>query len=582
MKFSVLDIETNPKTLIDVISIGHFDGKRFEQFNTIKDFLKFYLISKNQKNRCYAHFGGKFDFLFLIDTALQERGYGFSCFLQGSRILKLSLRRDNQTWDFLDSYSILPKSLKALTTDFDVEHKKLEFNPYSSEYLENDCKGLYEVLEKFMSYLEEKSLRYTIAGQALRDFRRTFNLLGCQLEPEQETFVRKCYYGGRVEIFQTQANKGNYYDIVSLYPYVMLNQFFPIGKPFNSSVYVPHLLGCYEVEVEIKDCDIPPVPFRWNQKLFFPIGKFTTWLCSPEVEIALENGTVKVLKGLVFPSKVRMFEDFVSHWFKKKQEAESESQRLISKLMLNSLSGKFGQHRERKTITTDCGIGTEPYSDVLGLSLKTEVSKATFICPQLSAFITSYARVDLWNRLKKTTDLFYCDTDSIFCSDTLKTGSELGQLKKELSFESATFKLPKLYSLRLSNGTEHNVAKGFVEKKSWKELCEKGTSDHFLLGLKSAIRHGKVLERKRISKTIKSSYDKRKVLSDGTTSPYRAREIMKKQLTNGLFLANMEYVEERRTMRISRIKKCAACGKILGYSTHSDWLCSSCRDKVSR
>jgi len=73
--------------------------------------------------------------------------------------LKVQTQDKRKTWTFVDSYQVIKGSLKDLTKIFDVEHKKLDFEktnfrdlkdtPELRKYLENDCKGLFEVIEKF-------------------------------------------------------------------------------------------------------------------------------------------------------------------------------------------------------------------------------------------------------------------------------------------------------------------------------------------------------------------------------------------------------------------------------------------------
>lgn len=46
-----------------------------------------------------------------------------------------------------------------------------------------------------------------------------------------DTYIRKSFFGGRTEIFNNFAKENYYYDVNSLYPYIMKIMDMPIGAP---------------------------------------------------------------------------------------------------------------------------------------------------------------------------------------------------------------------------------------------------------------------------------------------------------------------------------------------------------------
>lgn len=178
-----------------------------------------------------------------------------------------------------DSLKIMPKALKKLCEDFNVEHKKtsMEFeNKFSLRdcsaddltYIRNDVLGLAECLIEFAKLYELKKL--TIGSQALAtykdivkeskntltkgntdidlkltDYKQIFykhekdecyykELFKCE---NHEQFIRKCYKGGYCYANEKYRNKiigkGIVLDVNSLYPSQMYTQKYPVGKAYE-------------------------------------------------------------------------------------------------------------------------------------------------------------------------------------------------------------------------------------------------------------------------------------------------------------------------------------------------------------
>lgn len=51
---------------------------------------------------------------------------------------------------------------------------------------------------------------------------------------DEDTFVRRGYYGGHADVYKTKGENFYYYDVNSLYPYVMKTYPMPIGPPIWS------------------------------------------------------------------------------------------------------------------------------------------------------------------------------------------------------------------------------------------------------------------------------------------------------------------------------------------------------------
>lgn len=485
LKFSVCDIETMNWTKF--IVLGHYDstGAYFE-FKSLKKYFEF-LSNTQSDETVFAHFGGKFDFLFLLKEAMRfEKCKVETLVPRGSSILYFELQfTTGKRYIFRDSSALLPFALKSITENFGVESKKKEWDHsktkgYSkelSDYLFTDCKGLHESLEKFYSWplIEKAGPAFTIAGQAMRVLRTYLEEELWGLNDKASDFCRNAYLGGRVEIFRPFCKTGPLYeyDVNSLYPYVMRENWFPVGNGFFTYEYQPKALGIYQAEAFAPETiDIPCLGIVRENKFIFPVGHFEGHWTTTEIEYAKTQGyKFKIKKGYVFPEKRQLFKSFIDDLYNIRLTSPKNSvSEIIAKLLMNSSYGRFGMDLEKENISFSMNEGSKEYQLLKIGSKNVQLYKEpvrlkTFSHVGVAAFVTSYARLHmhrLFGSLGK--DLFYTDTDSIFTTRVLEHGKSLGALKLESEFENAVFLLPKTYYAKGS--TKNKIAmKGFDKKK---------------------------------------------------------------------------------------------------------------------
>jgi hypothetical protein len=329
--------------------------------------------------------------------------------------------------------------------------------------------GLYEVIQKYAEWLSKYKvpLQTTIASQSMAMYRTTMERPIRCLKPEVENFIRRSYFGGRVEIFKMRSFKPvKYFDFNSLYPTVMIQNEMPIGKGWHVSQFNRNYIGFYKATVKIPDVYVPPLPFLRSFKLLFPTGNITGYFSSKELELVeLLGGEFSVHYGYVFSSDY-IFNDYIMDLYDKKKNAVDLTTRTIAKLLMNSAYGKFGQNRYKEKMVK-CNniseaIGMKPYMLDRNLFTQATTSKATFIIPSIASWITSCARVELFKLLQRigSEHIFYCDTDSAMTDVDIKTGKELGEVKLEEEGDEAIFLLPKLYAIRKGDNVIIK-AKGF-------------------------------------------------------------------------------------------------------------------------
>lgn len=542
-KICTADIEA--VNWIEFACLGFYDGEEYQVFWGLEHFLEHFLSRKYKGFKCYFHFGGRYDFRFFIPSLIESGKYDIKFLERGSKIMsiKVKCRRSKSTWTFTDSYFLLPASLDELSKSFDIHYKKVKFNvedckkpsdfntPEAQTYLKHDVIGLYEILEKFSSWgMNGGEVKQTLPSQSLHIFKSKFLSRDLfSLNESQEEFIRKTYFGGRVEIFKTYGKNLNYYDYNSLYPSVMLEEM-PVGRPMYVRSFYNDLIGFYRVTLKENNKEIPVLPAVIGGKLFFPSGEGEFFTTTAELKLLKKIGIKFAVKeGIVFDQKEAIFKDYIKYmWDLRTQYPKGTMLNLLAKLCSNSLYGKFGQKRknEELVLLESPPIGGRVFDEYYGLYLVEKTSRSLFILPYLASYITSLARVRLYEAFLQSglENVYYCDTDSIITSSELKTGDGLGDLKLEYKIKEAVFLQPKAYSFILQDGTEISKVKGMKNlklpfstfKKALFEnkinLIESRYDD--IVGFRQSLRENGnfLMKRRTFIKSLNFNYNKRKII----------------------------------------------------------------------
>ena len=566
-KFAVSDIEG--ANWIKFLCIGHYDGKNYRHFLSLDTYFDYAFT--HEVSTIFCHFGGIYDFLFLIGHILDNpnkyefrglipRGSGILCFKAYSKIHEKQIQ-------FNDSSALLPFSLKSLADNFDVETKKGEIDHKKTKkvtkkilaYMKDDHLALYQVLEKFTSWelIAKHGWKSTLASQSLHIFKKEFSkktLL--PLGRIHDEFCRKAYFGGRTEIFKMVYNdrrkKLNVYDINSLYPFCMNKLDTPTTFKFITKTFLPKDLGIYHCIVKSPDkMHIPILGTKINGKFIFPLGEFEGHWCSNELNYAIKHGykITTVFEGRIFNNGGKIFKPFVQYFYKKRIATNKPAEKIVLKLILNSLYGRMGMDLEKEQLHLEKRIvGEKLHSLVTTPSGKTyrftttEDEIDSFSHVAIGAFITAQARIELYECFKKVNyNVYNCDTDSVFTPEKMKTGNGLGELKLEYQLDKAVFLLPKTYLLENKN-MKKIAMKGFDKKKiqhfqfkdfitalegDLKILNKKGKNplsiktEPRMNRFKTALKKGSILNMSNAGeKAIRSKYTKRIVNSDFSTTAH--------------------------------------------------------------
>jgi hypothetical protein len=503
-----LDIETEDWTKFVVG--GLWSDREFVAVQNDPD--AFFDELRSREGTYYAHNLGGYDGKWFLDCCL-TKGLSPRVRSNGARVVELKLGK----LVLKDSYALFKHSLETFTKGMHVAKQSLGLTCSCgescggycairrhmaparrrrlTEYLQADCESLFEALRHLERWASgnDLDLRTTCGASAWVDAKRKLGLTGNALSTADWEFARQGYYGGRCQVFRTEARAGWETDVSSMYPWALTREL-PVGKASRlagaaaARAYRKGEPGLYHVRVH-QEGWIPVLPVRGISRNSYPEGEVEGVYPLPELVHAESCGAevLAVTEALVWEETEPVMRPWVSAGFKLRREAPGGKSGPVGKFMkdvLNSFSGKMGSRAEKTrwhinpsrikvhdpdkslpfpcpTLGRDCG--RECWQHCTGkCGVMTQVfpgihtSHAYFIddCARVewAAYLTAYARVKLHKQLigRGQEDAVYCDTDSVFSVEKrqgLKDGV-LGAWEDKGAFRDFKALAPKFYSYK--------------------------------------------------------------------------------------------------------------------------------------
>lgn len=392
-----------------------------------------------------------------------------------------------------DTHNYFNTSLEKLIKDFDLDKDGISKIPFDKgindrfELTEKetdnlilrckmDAKATWYIFDWFQKFFLDKynlSIRNTAPAMAFKVFTQEYfqdkegkgyQWKRYERQKDMCDLERQAYYGGRAEIIRRGKDIEHYsFDVNSMYPSVMLNEYFPDPSsakweqtPTQETIKVrlwEKKLFIVDCTIKVPDMYIAPLPYKHPElkKLVFPVGTFRASWSSVEIQLALNQGAeiIEVHKMLTYQKKEKYFERWVSDMYSARKEAQKNGNGALQatfKLMMNSLYGKFGERIGRNRgihipfSADDLANGevpdnvipmifeegtTHPYGEnIIGFYVLPKENQVdtthTFTC--IPAFVTAYARVKLDEAMIDNAEgVIYVDTDSI----KIKTGNSV-------------------------------------------------------------------------------------------------------------------------------------------------------------
>jgi len=492
-------------------------------------------------------------------NCLKELGYKQERLYYKSHVVIMSFKKGKHTILILDAMNYFNGKLASWGEMLQCEKGNVDFNTASIEELSKYCKRdvliLKLLIEKWLLFLADNKLGHfgvTRASQAMIAYRTKYMTRGIYIHADKEAtrVERESYYGGRTECFfigTPPYKKFWKLDINSMYPYVMRS----VKVPYNlRGVRINPKLGALLKWMETKgaiacvdlETDIPAFPYKYNNRICFPLGRFTTTLAGPELELAASIGAIKNVRAMATYDTAVRFRGFIDDMYAMRRKYTDSGETVFAtmvKYLMNSLYGKWGQYSE--TLVECPDIGACPDGEHIIVNLETgtkyrvvsiagqvwqasERTESLNSFPAISSYITSAARVLLWKLIEKAgrKNVYYTDTDSLIVNQTgykaLKDdicNVTLGKLKLEYATKKLILRCPKDYET-----DRENHIKGITSQAT--KIGDSSYKQFQWQGLRGAISTGdtdKVIL-SMTTKTLKRDYNKGVVLESGYVDPY--------------------------------------------------------------
>lgn len=449
-----------------ICEIGNPDN--FIYGNNIEDFMKF-CQNKRENYVLYFHnlkFDGEYIFNYLLNNGYEcikdkkeRRDKTFTTLISDTgQFYSIEIFFDTKNKKHInkvtiyDSLKILNFSVEQIAKDFNLPIRKLELDYKTNreighvltqdeiDYIRNDVEIMARAL-KIM--FDEKLTKMTIGSDALSNYKemnKNFNKYFPVLPYEIDKDIRKSYKGGFTylnDVYKEKETKeGIVLDVNSLYPSVMKFEKLPFGEPlyFNGKyeydMLYPLYVQTFSCMFKIKKNKIPTIQIK-NNLSFLPNEYIkssegdivTLTLTNIDIELFFEHYDVYEItyhSGWKFRAIKGLFTSYIDYWSEQKINAKKDKNDAlyrISKLMLNSLYGKFGLNPDVR--------GKYPYLDedeVVRYAMYPKETRNSIYIP-VASFITSYARRKTITTSQSIKDFttskygidyyIYSDTDSI-------------------------------------------------------------------------------------------------------------------------------------------------------------------------
>ena len=463
----------------------------------------------------------KFDGSFILDY-LVNNGYeyyedltkvnrGFSCLIgEMGEFYSMTIKftRGKQV-HLYDSLKLLPFKVSKIAKDFNlpimkehIDYSIYEVNEETLSYIFHDVKIIAMALAKIK---EEGMTKMTTASCAYNQYSllKGNDYLANNYPQLDDTLLenfRNAYRGGRSQVNPVYASKILHnvrrYDINSMYPYIMHDMELPYGAPIRLAQPNQCKFEIYHIQVSftLKDLHLPTLLkkghlYAGDDTYYIDTeGIEDIWISSIDLELLFRNYDVSFLEYKEiygFRTSKLLFYDYVDKWYSQKQ-IDKGAKKVIDKLMLNSLYGKFGSKHK--------GYHKIPVFDEVNCTIKyiksPEEPMKHYYLPVAIA-ITSYAHLLIDNAIHTTgiENFVYCDTDSVHTLGTLPPemvdNEKLGYFKLEDTEKTAKYVRQKCYVFDGSKGIEITCA-GMPDnvKQAALTIYDKGIFNEFKTGFK--------------------------------------------------------------------------------------------------
>jgi len=429
-------------------------------------------------SQVWAHAGGKYDVLWLIDHLFNRMGKRPEAVVSMSGSSAASVKFRGGPW-LRDSARLVPMALARAASIAGGGREKGEpgipcrgqtcsyyrargkgCGGYCNlamtmaskwwrlveEYLVSDVELLRDVLRAIHAYSARQGieLRGTIGGTAWATAQEWCGLEDAEWTREAYAMTAPGYMGGMVGVGYTRAELIYRYDRKSAYPASLLEPV-PIGVPklHHDGVSARRAWGAgnpgiYYAMVEVPESNTPPLPIRHRNRLAFPWGRIDGVWSHVELQHAEAAGCKieRITRAIAWPRERPVLREYAARVFRMRDSLPEPERKALGtwlKFLANSLTGKLGQSPDHKVVRLGDYADDRDYELVGGSPWVW--ARDVWRIPdcahvQWAATLTARARVELHEQQTHAGEAWvYSDTDSCFALHPLtrNVGDRIGQ-----------------------------------------------------------------------------------------------------------------------------------------------------------
>lgn len=384
-----------------------------------------------------------------------------------------------------DSFAFFKTSLKEVAKAVGINNKEPNFPDIGKrvfsweemgEYFEGDLKAVHSVgsyINQMHSDFSVPECTVSVPHFASSVFRMTIQKPIAKFPYPK--FGLQTYYGGKTRSIPGVYQDINCYDVNSEYPFSMTKLPKLCCGSYEPTMEYKGPWGVYVLnDYEFNKCQFGT--FYHNKtkvrgetlRFLDSCTDFKFFATGWDIEAALYCGSLKLKKACGYYWKEKkckhdnIFQGFVNRCYLMRNKAKKDKNEILSlayKLILNSLYGKFSQFRYEPTNGT--------------------WKPGALFDPCVAGMITAYGRY-LIHTFEHAGNSIYTSTDSIFTTQELPTGENLGDLKHEFKARhliilrnkvyfafDARFKLIKWAGHGLQCDSPLDLMKAFAEGESF-------------------------------------------------------------------------------------------------------------------
>jgi len=340
----------------------------------------------------------------------------------------------------------------------------------------------------------------------------TFNSIPYEIQK----MAYRSYVGGRFEMLKRSfIGTGHIYDINSAYPHAITKiPDLSKGKWIKcKTIHPDSKMGFFRIRANIPDDKyIPPFPFRKDNLIIFPAGRFETYVTLEELKVCENIRFYKILDSYQFiPSTSKYpYKEFIEIMYQKRLDLKqnNDPMQYPVKIILNSIYGKTGQ--------------------------KINKMMGNLFNPVIFAFITGYTRAQLY---RFVTDHGIERQVVAFATDSICTIKELGINSVKLGEFSFEGSADDMFFLQ----------NGFYRKNGvWKQRGFGKLSGKEIEHLETFEKDGKLFYKIRI---MRNSRLRTSIIQNKISEIGKIKEVVKQFNLNGdrkrLWLGKIESIDSK-------------------------------------